>query len=193
MKGGFSMKRLYTIIIVLLCLSLTSCSNNTEKSIINSVTKVEQLDHQFSNFQITYDEYMKEIKQFFINNYDESYHYNRRYVPEPIDLKNLTKSQLDEAREHIKEQYNILVQISKPYKMDNEKYNVFTKSNITSNDSDIGGFIITRKYMLITENNEWKIMGIENSLSEENTPEDELKYTTVNNQKVEYIDSFEFK
>ena len=186
------MKRLYTIIIVLMCLSLTSCSNNTEKSIIDSVTKVEQLDHQFSNFQITYDEYIKEIKQFFINNYDENYHYNRKYVPEPINLKNLTKSQLDRAREHIKDRYKILVQISKPYKIYNEKYNVFTKSNIISNDSDIGGFIITRKYTLIKENNEWKIMGIEKSLSKENTPEDELKYTTVNNQKVEYIDSFEF-
>ncbi|SHH80876.1 hypothetical protein [Sporanaerobacter acetigenes] len=136
---------------------------------------------------------MNQIQKYFVDTYNKDSHYNRKYVENPTDLKQFTDEQLKEARKDLKNQANILVQISKPYKIDNKKYYVFTKSSIDFKDSETEGLIITRKYMFTKENNRWKIAQLEQELSNEKIPEDKLKYTTKNNKKVEYVKSFDIK
>lgn len=136
---------------------------------------------------------MNQIQKYFVDTYNKDSHYNRKYVENPTDLKQFTDEQLKEARKDLKNQANILVQIPKPYKIDNKKYYVFTKSSIDFKDSETEGLIITRKYMFTKENNRWKIAQLEQELSNEKIPEDKLKYTTKNNKKVEYVKSFDIK
>lgn len=182
------MKKIYlpTIIIIVLLL-LSSCNTKNQNDMLNVVVDTEKIDHKFSNFKITYDEYIDNIQKYFTDNYNEEHHYNRRYVPDPTDLKNLNKSQLEEIRKNLSNQSNISVDISKPYSDNKEAYYVFTKSTVDSKDTEMEKLIITRKYRLIKKDNMWKIMELEQSISGKETPEDNLKYTTKDNKKVEYI------
>lgn len=185
------MKKIYLpIIVIFALLLLTSCNTKFEDDMLNVVIDTEKLDHEFSNFQITYDEYIDKVQKYFTNNYEKKYHYNRRYVPDPIDLKSFTKTELEEAGKDLSNQSSISIQTSKPYKENEEKYYVFTKSIIDFKDPKTEGLIITRKYKLTKTDNMWKITELEQDMSGKETPEDKLKYTTKDNKKVKYIKTF---
>ncbi|NNG68073.1 hypothetical protein [Caldanaerobacter subterraneus] len=198
------MKKISIIILmifVLGTLSFTAC--NTESTdtkiddyITNTVKKVEILDHKFSNYFLTYDEYLKELKDLFVNAFDENKHYERKYAE--IDIRNFTDEELKNIREKYEKENKkdkIEVEISKIYSDGKYKY-VFTKANIIQpympeNKENITGIVITRKYTFVKENNDWKIQYIDQALYSNNISFEKMEYNKFNNELAEYITKFD--
>ncbi|AAM23677.1 lipopolysaccharide export LptBFGC system permease protein LptF [Caldanaerobacter subterraneus subsp. tengcongensis MB4] len=189
------------MIFVLSTLLFTACNTEstdtkTDDYIINTVKKVEILDHKFSNYFLTYEEYLKGLKDLFVNAFDENKHYERKYAE--IDIRNFTDEQLKNIREkYIKEnkEDKVEVEISKIYSDGKYKY-VFTKANIIQpympkNKENITGIVITRKYAFVKENNDWKIQYIDQALYSNNIPFEKMEYNKFNNKLVQYITKFD--
>jgi hypothetical protein len=138
--------------------NMESADTKNDEYIINTVKKVETLDHKFSNYFLTYEEYLKGLEGLFVKTFDENKHYERKYAE--IDIKNFTDEQLKNIREkYIKEnkEDKVEVEISKIYSDGKYKY-VFTKANVIQpympeNKENITGIVITRKYAFVKENN----------------------------------------
>ncbi|MGB9680523.1 MAG: hypothetical protein ACPL3A_11250 [Thermoanaerobacteraceae bacterium] len=189
------------MIFVLSTLLFTACNTEstgtkTDDYIINKVKKVEILDHKFSNYFLTYDEYLKELKDLFVNAFDENKHYERKYAE--IDIRNFTDEELKNIREKYEKENKkdkIEVEISKIYSDGKYKY-VFTKANIIQpympkNKENITGIVITRKYAFVKENNYWKLQYIDQALYSNNIEFEKMEYNKFNNELVQYITKFD--
>lgn len=164
-------------------------SNN---DLIKAVKEIERLDHQFSNYFLSYDEYISSLKGLdikFNTSIDDEAHYNRKYVPEPIDLKNLAKEQLYELKKTQENLCDVKVEITKVFDYENKKY-IFTKSTISRKDNSVPGFCITKRYRLSNNNGEYEIEYIDIGMYDIDTPEENLKYNKFNNELVEYREQF---
>jgi hypothetical protein len=193
-------KKLIVILIIILAFAIFIISNlffksTPDKNIAETVKKVEILDHQFSNYYITYNNYISDLQSCFTSGFDESVHYERKYIPEPINIKSATKEQLASMRKNSGVDNSIIVEISKVYNdLKHDFKYVFTKSNITSTNVRTGTLVdklcITKRYLFVKENNSWKITSINQSLYSGNYPYESMKNIKSNNQNVQYVTSF---
>jgi hypothetical protein len=187
---------------ILSVLLFTACNTEntdtkTDEYIINAAKKVETLDNKFSNYFLTYDEYLRGLNGLFVDTFDVNKHYDRRYIESKIDIKNFTDEQLKTIRDkNIKEnkEDKVEVEISKVYSDGKYKY-LFTKANIIQpyvpkNNKNITGIVITRKYAFANQNNEWKIQYIDQALYSNNIAFEKMEYNKFNNKFVEYTDRF---
>lgn len=162
--------------------------------IINVVKKIEELDHKFSNFLLTYDEYISELDKldtFFADWIDDDSHYDRRYVP-IIDMKKLNKDEINEIRNTTDTSDEVKVEMSKVYSDEKNIY-VFTKSTIKNDDSDdvlVPDNIITRRYDIRNIDGTLKIITINMGIYDENTEENQIQFNKFNNQSVDYKYTF---
>lgn len=188
---------------ILSVLLFTACNTEntytkTDEYIINAVKKVETLDNKFSNYFLTYDEYLKGLNGLFVDTFDVNKHYDRRYIESKIDIKNFTDEQLKNIRDkNIKEnkENKVEVEISKVYSDGKYKY-VFTKANIIQpympkNNKNITGIVITRKYAFAKQNNEWKIQYIDQAFYSNNIAFEKMEYNKFNNKLVQYTIRFD--
>lgn len=190
---------------ILIIISFSGCNSKTvSKDCIEVVKMLERADYRFENFLFTAEEYnnnkYKEIVDSLVaSTFEESSRYNRHYKPMFIDYRitanidELTDEALEEIRKVNKD--SVLVEISGVYDSDkdNIKY-VYTRAKIT-NENTFNGYInyITRRYMLIREDNQWKIAGIEQALypMANNKKLEEMRLTKHNNQLVNYEYTFD--
>lgn len=188
---------------ILSVLLFTACNTKntdakTDEYIINAVKKVETLDNKFSNYFLTYDEYLKGLNGLFVDTFDVNKHYDRRYIESKIDIKNFTDEQLKNIRDkNIKEnkEDKVEVEISKVYSDGKYKY-VFTKANIIQpympkNNKNITGIVITRKYAFAKQNNEWKIQYIDQAFYPNNIAFEKMENNKFNNKLVQYTIRFD--
>ncbi|MGF7058142.1 hypothetical protein [Brassicibacter mesophilus] len=182
-----------SVFLLISCNSQTNFNESENNSnLIEAVKEIERLDHQFSNYFLSYDEYISSLKSLdikFNTSIDDEVHYNRKYVPEPIDLKNLDKEQLYELRKTQENLCDVKVEITKVFDYENKKY-IFTKSTISPEGNSVPGFYITKRYRITNNNGEYEIEYIDIGMYDIDTPEENLKYNKFNNELVEYREQF---
>lgn len=178
------------IMIILLSCTQSEVTSNNDEDLIEIVKKIEAIDHKFSNFYLTYDDYAKYINEL-AGNIDIGSHYNRKYVPKPIDLKNMTENELSIARDN-NLQESVITEISDVLNFEYLKY-IFTKSTVVPKDisENNNGIIITKLYIFWNEDDNWTISSIDRMIYSSDFPDKDMKYNKFNNDIVKY--SYYFK
>ena len=110
---------------------------------------------------------------------------------EEIDYKNYYENERKSTYDF--KEYEITTKVSKVYDLKDDVKNVFVKSDMKLNGkneiNDIN-IVVTKKYVITKENNEWKISKDYIDLYEKEKPK-RLNYTVFNSsERVEYITSF---
>jgi len=160
--------------------------------IIYLVKQIEEIDHKFSNYYLTYNQYIDETEKLSSLLADwivEENHYNRNYIPSPLDIRTYNQKQIDEIRNSLENPSNIKVELSKVYK-DGERIYIFTKSTIDDGTS-YPSFFINRRYDITQFDGELKITSININIYDDRIKEALIRYNTFNNERVEYVHSFE--
>ena len=167
------MKIRILILLLLSSLLLTSCNsrqnvstNNVKKELIDTVIKIEELDHKYSNFYLTSEEYLSGLNGMFADFFKNEMHFDRCYLPNPIkeNLLNLSSQQVEQARKEVKKEgYNldITVKVSNVY--DNPEKNwkhLFTESSIINSKNQIINYS-AKRYTFEKINEKWKIIIID--------------------------------
>ncbi|MGB9780315.1 hypothetical protein [Caldanaerobacter sp.] len=167
-------------IILGIVIAVSAISGGIDKkadlAVIDSVKRVETADNKFSNGLIDEKNYLASIKTLFVESYDESRNWERRY-------------QFSEALtgDHL---INIEVEISKVYTKGDKKY-VFTRAKVTKEASSyLEELIITKKYAFVKEKGEWKIFYIDVGIYSSDTSLDKMAFTTFEGKALEYVDKF---
>ncbi len=159
--------------------------------IIGVVKRVEELDHKFSNYYLTYQQYineLNELRSFFSEWADEENHYNRRYIPNPIDIRSYSQEQLDDIRNTEKNPSKIQVELSKIHNQIDKIY-IFTKATISQELSSQNIFI-NRRYDIQKTGKKLKITSINSYIYDNKTEEEKIKYNKSGNEIVNYVYSF---
>lgn len=159
--------------------------------IIGVVKRVEELDHKFSNYYLTYQQYineLNELRSFFSEWADEENHYNRRYIPNPIDIRSYSQEQLDDIRNTEKNPSKIQVELSKIH-IQIDKIYIFTKATI-SQELSSQNIVINRRYDIQKTGKKLKITSINSYIYDNKTEEEKIKYNKSDNEIVNYVYSF---
>lgn len=172
------------VLIVTTSLCLIGC-NSTNKKIEESIMKAEILDKKFANFQISYDDYMNEIKNIYNSKYyTEDEHIKRTHPIIDINKENYIKAQKQATKDAIR--YDAEIQISKVYNDKNNMKIVFTKVKIIPRNKNLPIQHLTKKYYFSKENNEWKIIG-KDAMCYYEKFDKPIMYTTFDGKPIEYI------
>lgn len=159
---------------------------------VGVVKQIEELDHRFSSYYLTYEKYIIELNKlnaFFPDWINEESHYDRKYIPNPLDIRQYSQDQLDNIRETIENPDKIEVEISKAYNYEGNIY-IFTKSTLTNNTA-FSDVLINRRYDIGKVDGNLKIKNINIYIYDDRTEEKKIEYNKNNNVVVDYIHSFD--
>ncbi|WP_066499091.1 hypothetical protein [Abyssisolibacter fermentans] len=184
------MRKTMISIVILMSVFIIGCSNTNDK-IGKSIKCVEILDNRFSNFQISYNDYMKEIIDIFSSRYfTEADHIKRNHGHAP-DMNKEIYTECYKLADKDVIRYDCEIQISKVYDLKDDTKVVFTKTKLVYKDKKLGIDYITKKYYLINEDNSWKIIGRDGKVYSEYANKfkktSKTLFETFNNKPIEYI------
>ncbi|WDV45490.1 hypothetical protein PV797_18625 [Clostridiaceae bacterium M8S5] len=189
------------VVVVLTLLTFSGCSNKDD--VVTMVERVENLNHELSIYNISYDEYMKEIKNYFNSEYTEKKLFNR-IIPgaigiteskEEFDYKSYYENERKQFFKNNFAKYEIKTKISKTYDLEEDIKNVFVKTELTfegTDDTNSINLVLTKKYVIVKENDKWKISRDYIDFHKKENPK-KLNYTTFNNEPVDYITTVTMK
>ncbi|WDV45947.1 hypothetical protein PV797_21075 [Clostridiaceae bacterium M8S5] len=179
------MKKLSIIILILII--TTSLISGCKKSddtlhILKKVEAAEILNARFSfAHDISFDDCISQFKELCVKDYDiseleasrEDY---ERYVKEEKEYKEkngVSAFDLD-----------MVIELSTVYQSDNKVY-IFTKSEVNKNDNTLKPQINIKKYILVKENDDWRIIGVDTHWFEKDAKH--ASYPTYDNKPIDYI------
>ncbi|MGO1368883.1 MAG: hypothetical protein ACTHVE_02790 [Senegalia sp. (in: firmicutes)] len=194
-------------ILLLLSISLLSCteSDDEKESLTEKVITFEENQNKLENLAITYEEYKENVDDVTTDNFLKSKDKDVLIVIDEkaytnSDLNDLSKSQIENLKKEVKDiegkmKLTIIdkrIEVSKAYETEDEnKQYIFSKTTeIDESDTEI---IMTKRYTLIKEDDNWKIQNIHFDVISvpRNTDQDELvsnlKYQTKNNEEIKYV------
>jgi hypothetical protein len=169
-----------------------SCNGNngagTSKindELIENTIKIEKLDHNLSNFLNTYDEYEKNITAL-SGNIDMDNNYQRKYIPDPINLREIKESEL----ENIAKKYgrnSVVLKVSNVYDNRDIKY-IYTMATVTPQmDHKLEDvLIITRRYVYVRDGENWMLSAVEMAYYDGEDSVEEMDNTKFENEPVKY-------
>lgn len=182
---------------ILVCLLFTilltvSCNGNVVEDLsmfndelIENTVKIEKLDHSLSNFLITYIEYEKNIIAL-SGNVDMDTNYKRKYIPDPIDLRDVDESEL----ENIAEKYgrhSVVLRVSNVYDNSDIKY-IYTMAIVTPkiehNPEEV--LIITKRYVYVKDGESWILSAVDVAYYDGEALEEGMDNTKFKNEPVDY-------
>jgi hypothetical protein len=187
MKNLFK-KRNIIILIILFFITLSfGCSKteNMNEILIENTIKIEEIDHKYSNFQMTYKEYEEEISSLTGKiSMDENHH--RSYSSLPVEFKDYSKEEIEIYSKHYPD-VTVDFEISGVYDYLDIKY-IYTKSEIIPiGDHDkFDELIITKRYVYVLEDEEWILANIEKKLYDGYVPFEEMELIKFENEIVDY-------
>jgi len=179
------MKRNIIIItLILTILIFTGCSKteNIDETLIENTKMIEKIDHKYSNYKITYEEYEERISRLTGKiSMDENYH--RSYT---TSSEGYSKEELEVYSKHYPD-VTVDFEISGVYDYLDIKY-IYTKSEtIPIGDHDkFDALIITKRYVYVLEDEEWILANIEKKLYDGNVPFEEMELIKFENEIVDY-------
>jgi hypothetical protein len=196
------------VIILCMCIALTSCVLNTNQDdntkIVNVVKQIEADDYNLMSFQITYDEYKKNTKELLISNYnkdDKIILGNNGTLYKGKDLIGMPLSEFKEIGGKVfLELYGTTkiekctVDISKVYYNENDSMKfryVFDKELLKIGNIEMN---IYRKYSFLKENSTWKITAIDEFGDMKDLKIDSRTlsmYTEYDNKPIEYVQTID--
>lgn len=206
------MKKIFIFLSIVL---LIGCSNDLNEKLVENIKVLETNDLLLSNILINYDTYKENTKGIL-----KDYSHKRGEIIfniggkdySAIDLEFTSKEKLNTYREDVIEIFkdkinpftkDVEIKISNTYDAGyNEWKYVFTKviKKYETDDNSIG--ITNKRYTLEKINGKWKVINIDkftdffydNMENKKGRTKKEamksMKYQTINNEKVEYIISF---
>lgn len=186
------MKKRILVCMLFIILLTVSCNGNngadTSKindKLIENTIKIEKLDHNLSNFLVTYNEYEKNITVL-SGNVDMDTNYQRKYMPDPINLRNIDESEL----ENIAKKYgrnSVALKVSNVYDNRDIKY-IYTMATVTPQmDHKLEDvLIITRRYVYVKDGEKWMLSAVEVAYYDDEDSVEEMDNTKFENEPVEY-------
>jgi hypothetical protein len=180
-------KNIIIITLILTILIFTGCSKaeNINERLIENTKRIEEIDHKYSNFQMTYKEYEKEISGLTGKiSMDENHH--RSYSSLPVEFKDYSKEEIEIYSKHYPD-VTVDFEISGVYDYLDIKY-IYTKSEIIPiGDHDkFDELIITKRYVYVLEDEEWILANIEKKLYDGYVPFEEMELIKFENEIVDY-------
>ena len=196
-------------ILLLTSISLLSCAENDDEkeSLTEKVITFEENQNKLENLDVTYDGYKENVDDITTDNFLESKDKDVLIVIDEksytnSDLNDLSKSQIENLKKEVKDiegkmKLTIIdkrIEVSKAYETEDEnKQYIFSKT--TEVDESDTETIMTKRYTLIKEDDNWKIQNIHFDVISipRNTDQDKdelvsnLKYQTKNNEEIEYV------
>lgn len=190
-------KSVIFLIVVLIMISSTAC--NKQNTIVEMVEKVEMSSYELSAYDFDYDEYMRDMKNIYISDTEDFYIYSH-VIPYSIVSYNTSvdyKKYHNETRKKMYEQsvlvHKVNADISKVYDINDNMKNVYVRSKIDIKiDEKEDEITIAKKYVIIKENDEWKISKYFIDLHCKGEDR-KLEYsTTMNDEPIKYIKTISF-
>jgi hypothetical protein len=177
-------KNIIIITLILTILILTGCSKkeNINETLIENTKRIEEIDHKYSNYKITYEEYEEEISGLTGKiSMDENHH--RSYTS---SSEGYSKEELEIYSKHYPD-VTVDFEISGVYDYLDIKY-IYTKSEIIPiGDHDkFDELIITKRYVYVLEDEEWILANIEKKLYDGYVPFEEMELIKFENEIVDY-------
>jgi len=183
--GNLLKKRNIKVLIILFLITLSfGCSKaeNINKPLIENTMKIEEIDHKYSNYKITYEEYEEEISGLTGKiSMDKNHH--RSYTS---SSEGYSKEELEIYSKHYPD-VTVDFEISGVYDYLDIKY-IYTKSEIIPiGDHDkFDELIITKRYVYVLEDEEWILANIEKKLYDGYVPFEEMELIKFENEIVDY-------
>lgn len=170
---------------------------NADEKALSVVKKLEIFDHSFSNYGILYNNYIDKVNSLFfegeVPTFNADKHFKLSYVAAGEEAKAYTDEQRKAAKEENKNQ--VTIEVSKVFTEEgrNWKY-VYTKATVVDPTKEEGKqtSYIYRRYVLIAQEGDWKILSLDQFNCEEGTEEQDIMFNKYNNEVVQYSDSIPF-
>jgi len=183
--GNLLKKRNIKVLIILFLITLSfGCSKteNINETLIENTMKIEEIDHKYSNYKITYEEYEEEISSLTGKiSMDKNHH--RSYT---TSSEGYSKEELEIYSKHYPD-VTVDFEISGVYDYLDIKY-IYTKSEIIPiGDHDkFDELIITKRYVYVLEDEEWILANIEVKMYDGYVPFEEMELIKFENEIVDY-------
>lgn len=187
MKNLFNKRNIIVLIIFLLITLSFGCSKteNINERLIENTKKIEEIDHKYSNYKMTYEEYEEEISSL-TGKISMDENDRRSYIFTLGGFKNFNKEELEIYSKHYPD-VTVDFEISGVYDYLDIKY-IYTKSEIIPiGDHDkFDKLIITKRYVYVLEDEEWILANIEKKLYDGYVPFEEMELIKFQNEIVDY-------
>ena len=168
-----------------------------DEKVLKIVKKIEIFDHSFSNYGILYNNYIDKVSGLFfegeVPTFNADKHLKLSYVSAGEEVKEYTEEQRKAAKEENKNQVSI--EASKVFTEEgrNWKY-VYTKATVVDPTKEEGKqtLYIYRRYVLTAQDDDWKILSLDQFKCEEGTEEQDIMFNKYNNEVVQYTEEIPF-
>jgi len=170
---------------------------DADRKALDVVKKLEIFDHSFSNYGILFESYIDKVEGLFFMGevpiFNANNHFGLIYVSAGEEAKTFTEEQRMAAKEENKNQ--VTIGASKVFTEEgrNWKY-IYTKATIVDPTKEEGKqtSYIYRRYVLTTQDDQWKILSLDQFSCEEGTAAEDVSFNKYNNEIVEYTEEVPF-